>query len=33
MLDDMATYGLEVTVPITANVIARFDTAIHLSKQ
>jgi hypothetical protein len=33
MLDDMANYHLDVTTTITPNVIAWFDTAIHLLKE
>jgi hypothetical protein len=33
MLDDMANYHLDVTMTITSNVIAWFDTAIHLLKE
>jgi hypothetical protein len=33
MLDDMANYRLDVTVTITANVIAWFDTAIHVLEE
>jgi hypothetical protein len=33
MLEDMTNYRLDVTMTITPNVIAWFDTAIHLLKE